>query len=681
MATHFTPTKGNTHMTNKNTYLSMRDMHMNAGTTKMYRLAQSGRSMVEMLGVLAIVGVLSIGGIMGYDYAVAKFRANTIMSELNLRAVPISQQLTQHLEEANTALTLEAGDTLSSGQSVSANVAINPEYFEFHLTEVDDTTCELVLENYETPAWMMVNGNLYENSTDICSNPDNDMTFVYKNDLGERRNCSSKGFFNLETYKCDCAGGTYFNKDSKDCACPAGHIWSEAELKCIESRCEEGEFEVPSVGCVSCEDPNGYRIFLSDANAQALCQACGHRYIDGERCIPNICTEGTFPAWDGTSLFHCLPCSSSSKYVLSFAHDISKEQCNACPNRHYVFFGVHGTSRCILNSSCDEGYFYGATSCYSCDTPNSIVIGTTKNPYEYEKNDCLSCKKDGISIRSVVIGKDNETVYCQKIICSDTEFMGADGRCYPCSTEKNIEITGDNSGCEKTTCNRISKTVTDETGNTKTMCQIKSCDGILLEDGSCYPCDTQSVFKTTKEICDSCGLKEDGEPIRGYLSNGYCRLNNCILGESFPYNTDGGSPTLCYPCTGSGDGTGFSGFSSYAKRYCEEGCGNYVTDDGYCYTKTSCNRGSEFRAKPSNYRFCTSCDYTDKVEMAGHEEHNKMCTSCVTTPRFFADNYCYRCDSSETPIVSTAEERDSCIKCPNRTINSDNQCILLQTEE
>ena len=39
---------------------------------------QSGRSMVEMLGVLAIVVVLSIGGIAGYSKAMAKYKTNKI---------------------------------------------------------------------------------------------------------------------------------------------------------------------------------------------------------------------------------------------------------------------------------------------------------------------------------------------------------------------------------------------------------------------------------------------------------------------------------------------------------------------------------------------------------------------------------------------------------------------------
>ena len=40
---------------------------------------QKGRSMVEMLGVLAIIGVLSVGGIAGYTVAMNRYRANQIL--------------------------------------------------------------------------------------------------------------------------------------------------------------------------------------------------------------------------------------------------------------------------------------------------------------------------------------------------------------------------------------------------------------------------------------------------------------------------------------------------------------------------------------------------------------------------------------------------------------------------
>ena len=45
---------------------------------------QFGRSMLEMLGVLAIIGVLSVGGIAGYSKAMEKFKVNKLISEYNM---------------------------------------------------------------------------------------------------------------------------------------------------------------------------------------------------------------------------------------------------------------------------------------------------------------------------------------------------------------------------------------------------------------------------------------------------------------------------------------------------------------------------------------------------------------------------------------------------------------------
>ena len=48
-----------------------------------FRFAEYGRSMAEMLGVLAVIGVLSIGGIMGYSYGMDKYRANELTNTGN----------------------------------------------------------------------------------------------------------------------------------------------------------------------------------------------------------------------------------------------------------------------------------------------------------------------------------------------------------------------------------------------------------------------------------------------------------------------------------------------------------------------------------------------------------------------------------------------------------------------
>lgn len=51
---------------------------------KVYKNDQTGRSMVEMLGVLAIIGVLSVGGIAGYSKAMTKFKINKTMDQVSM---------------------------------------------------------------------------------------------------------------------------------------------------------------------------------------------------------------------------------------------------------------------------------------------------------------------------------------------------------------------------------------------------------------------------------------------------------------------------------------------------------------------------------------------------------------------------------------------------------------------
>ena len=52
---------------------------------------QSGRSMVEMLGVLAIIGVLSVGAIAGYSKAMFKYKLNKQSEQINQVFNAVSQ--------------------------------------------------------------------------------------------------------------------------------------------------------------------------------------------------------------------------------------------------------------------------------------------------------------------------------------------------------------------------------------------------------------------------------------------------------------------------------------------------------------------------------------------------------------------------------------------------------------
>ncbi len=86
---------------------------------------EHGRSMVEMLGVLAVIGVLSVGGITGYRYAMNKHRANEFMKDFQIIM----------LDSSNWARTLpgksapSGGDTALCGKGGSFKIGYNPNTF------------------------------------------------------------------------------------------------------------------------------------------------------------------------------------------------------------------------------------------------------------------------------------------------------------------------------------------------------------------------------------------------------------------------------------------------------------------------------------------------------------------------------------------------------------------------
>ena len=62
-----------------------------------FKKSQSGRSMVEMLGVLAIIGVLSVGGIAGYSLSMRRHRANQIVDLISKYALVAYNKYQQEL--------------------------------------------------------------------------------------------------------------------------------------------------------------------------------------------------------------------------------------------------------------------------------------------------------------------------------------------------------------------------------------------------------------------------------------------------------------------------------------------------------------------------------------------------------------------------------------------------------
>ena len=85
--------------------------------------SQSGRSMVEMLGVLAIIGVLSIGGIAGYTMAMNRYRANEVLNAANMLSIA-AQSANAGQGSADVSLT-DLGYTEDTLHGVAFSVTAN----------------------------------------------------------------------------------------------------------------------------------------------------------------------------------------------------------------------------------------------------------------------------------------------------------------------------------------------------------------------------------------------------------------------------------------------------------------------------------------------------------------------------------------------------------------------------
>lgn len=93
----------------------------------MKHINESGRSMVEILGVLAIIGVLSVGGIAGYSMAMSKFKITKTLDQVqtlvtNLRALYASQRTyTQLTPKKAYEMSLLTDETFDKNTSKGVN--------------------------------------------------------------------------------------------------------------------------------------------------------------------------------------------------------------------------------------------------------------------------------------------------------------------------------------------------------------------------------------------------------------------------------------------------------------------------------------------------------------------------------------------------------------------------------
>ena len=136
------------------------------------KILQSGRSMVEMLGTLAIMGILSIGGIAGYNYGINKYRANTIINDIMLRATDAIAQF-----DATGDANLSEWPTITAGQYT---IGLEDDTIGIQIDGLPKDLCQMVFDNMINNAMIKVGTTEYDApSDDICG--DNNTMVFYVN--------------------------------------------------------------------------------------------------------------------------------------------------------------------------------------------------------------------------------------------------------------------------------------------------------------------------------------------------------------------------------------------------------------------------------------------------------------------------------------------------------------------
>ena len=226
---------------------------------------ETGRSMVEMLGVLTVIGVISLTGIASFNNAMNKYRANELLNEASKRAVIVSTQIAI----GRTGSISLAGFTATMGGAFDsqAQYTAGAETFTIGVSGVTEGVCEQLKSMLGDNAIMAISQD--------CSSPA--LTLTFDKDLKRiTTNASSNQGGQQQTPADPCAGydaqccnngditgtGTCdYNGGSGNGLCNAGTCESNP---CYNSDCpswapcSNGECQCPSHG----ETPTTYNTSL-----------------------------------------------------------------------------------------------------------------------------------------------------------------------------------------------------------------------------------------------------------------------------------------------------------------------------------------------------------------------------------------------------------------------------------
>ncbi len=472
---------------------------------------ESGRSLIEMLGVLAVMGVLTIGAIAGFNYAMNKQRANATVNYVNQLAIEGSRQM---LAGSNHLSLLDYPDKTPSGYGVELGLLSDTNaYFEVYVQDVPEAVCSQI--QAMAKGWRGLDTLWINEDGKDCNKELNTMSFIFTDSLSRgtsgTRCTSDEGCTGCQT----CQRGFCTDTDS---ACPVD------TPNCVSGSCETCPAEEFQDNKGKCHPCSGNTIDNVDP---AECQKCiGKRfyYQNFSRCVS--CNDTAGGGWqhaaDRTS---CLACSN--RYFIPSGNDSEWGTCPYCNGK--VVTDEKGETVCQGN--CPDGEVWAKEGCKDCDDP-AIILYTVQR--QSCRNKCSGFRFPELNFtqctRCDFAGYRTSTIEdCAS--CPNRYWRGRassnEGLCYLC----NGEVLSDayayqicHGECPDGEVWSGSACVPCDTSDTNigpvygSDC-ARQCKGVRFSRSyysECIRCDIVTDFSGDRESCLACGNRT--------WEGGYCRL-------------------------------------------------------------------------------------------------------------------------------------------------------------
>ena len=546
---------------------------------------ETGRSMVEILGVLAIMGVLSLTAVAGITYAMRRQAVVDTVDLINKSSAGIltsgflkedignkgnpSEDLLVSLEPiplnvytSNVILTSAAekikyGDETFVGPRASVFSAYPPAFsgcgFILTVNNMQPAICEDVLAydlEYDAVVWV-----------DDKGQPDADGIFVDAIDLDDAQKrktfCQSKGDKTLNV-------GFVFDKNSLNEKCSVrtcnactksyfGECVQTTPGTCSGPNSNRKYYDLDHCECLchdgdihnNCECPTG-KPKWNDVDKK--CEACptSTPVWNGSSCA--ACPTGT-PKWNGLVCVECLTntdCTDSSRPLCDAGTCVAcptsmpkwntvTKKCEACPTNTPVWNGTRG--QCEV---CSSGIMCAGKCCaegYSCKNNGCAPI---LNDQCETNKDCNNGSEEGDYFCDYTSATSARYIVCSK------NYNGY-GRCQKVEAER-----------EGYSMRYISKKEMDY-HSAKNFCKAL---GRPLNSNMCYPDNQMSGTCSGNSSCgNNCPDK--------YVWAGACIQIGTSMGHSYYYNyvyNEAQRKYIGYPDVDNGDSWG--GFGALAYAYC-----------------------------------------------------------------------------------------------------------------